>query len=331
LIHSTASRRCPRCSAQTSVFDSISGEYVCDSCGFVLEDRAQETGVGWRAFSPEERDALSHTGSPESLSRHDMGLSTVIGNEYKDAGGARLSLAARNAAQRMRTWDNRSVYRKPKDKNLMVALSELSRLAEKLNVGPNVGERAAYVYRKALDMNLVRGRTITGMVSASLYEACRSTSTPRNLKDVAAVSGLKRTDLARCYRLLLRELNLAMPVVDPSRCVTRIASKAGISERNQRKALEILAAVKDSRGMSGKDPMGLAASALYLANTMIEEETHVTQRDVAEAAGVTEVTIRNRSKGMLQIMGEFGLSGQTHRDRQRIRSRLVLTVPLIER
>jgi transcription initiation factor TFIIB len=331
LIHSTASRRCPKCSAQTSVFDSTSGEYVCDSCGFVLEDRAQETGVGWRAFSPEERDALSHTGSPESLSRHDMGLSTVIGNEYKDAGGARLSSAARNAAQRMRTWDNRSVYRKPKDKNLMIALSELSRLAEKLNVGPNVVERAAYVYRKALDMNLVRGRTIMGMVSASLYEACRSTSTPRNLKDVAAVSGLKKTDLARCYRLLLRELNLAMPVVDPSRCVTRIASKAGISERNQRKALEILAAVRDSRGMSGKDPMGLAASALYLANTLIEEEAHVTQRDVAEAAGVTEVTIRNRSKGMLQIMGEYGLSGLTHQDRQHYRGRLALTVAPIAR
>jgi transcription initiation factor TFIIB len=331
MSHSAASRRCPRCSAQTSIFDSTSGEYFCNSCGFVLEDRAQETGVGWRAFSPEEKDALSHTGAPESLSRHDMGLSTVIGNEYKDAGGATLSSATRNAVQRMRTWDSRSVYRKPKDKNLMIALSELSRLAEKLNVGPNVVERAAYVYRKALDMNLVRGRTITGMVSASLYEACRSTSTPRNLKDIAGVSDLKKTDLARCYRILLRELNLTMPVVDPSRCVTRIASKAGISERNQRKALEILTAVKDSRGMSGKDPMGLAASALYLANTMLEEETHVTQRDVAEAAGVTEVTIRNRSRGILEIMGEMGLSGQTHRNRQHYRGRLALTVAPITR
>jgi transcription initiation factor TFIIB len=260
-----------------------------------------------------------------------MGLSTVIGNEYKDAGGARLSAAARNAVQRMRTWDSRSVYRKPRDKNLMIALSELSRLAEKLNVGPNVVERAAYIYRKALEMNLVRGRTITGMVSASLYEACRNTSTPRNLKDVAGVSDIRKTDLARCYRLLLKELNLTMPVVDPSRCVTRIASKAGISERNQRKALEILAAVKDSRGMSGKDPMGLAASALYLANTLIGEETHVTQRDVAEAAGVTEVTIRNRSKDMLRIMGELGLSGQMYRDRQHHRGRLVMTVAPIGR
>jgi transcription initiation factor TFIIB len=171
VIRPAASHRCPRCSAQTSVFDSNSGEYICNSCGFVLEDRAQDSGVEWRAFSQEEKDSLSHTGSPESLSRHDMGLSTVIGNEFRDAGGARLSTAAQNAAQRMRTWDSRSMYRKPKDRNLMTAMRELSRLAEKLNVGPSVLERAAYVYRKALEMNLVRGRTITMMVSASLYEA----------------------------------------------------------------------------------------------------------------------------------------------------------------
>jgi len=330
LNHPAASYKCPRCSAQGSVFDSTSGEYICNSCGFVLEDRAQEAGVEWTAFSREERDALSHTGSPELLSRHDMGLSTIIGNDYRDGGGAKLSSAARNAAQRMRTWDSRSMYRKPRDKNLMTALSELSRLAEKLNVGSNVVERAAYIYRKALEMNLVRGRTITGMVSAALYEACRSTSTPRNLKDVAGVSDLKKKDLARCYRLLVRELNLALPVADPSRCVTRIASRAGMSERSQRKALEILAVVRDSRGLSGKAPMGLAASALYLANIMTEGETHVTQRDVAEAAGVTEVTIRNRSKGINEIMRELGRGGETRGDMRHPLIRNVLTVPVIE-
>jgi len=306
LAHPVTARRCPRCSAQTSVFDSITGEYVCSGCGYVLEDRAQESGVGWRAFSPEEREALSHTGDPELLSRHDMGLSTVIGNEYRDAGGAKLSSTTMNAVRRMRTWDNRTVYDRPRDRNLNVALGELSKMAEKLNVGPNVVERAAYVYRKALEMNLIRGRVISWMTSASLYEACRATSTPRNLKDVARVSDMRKKDLARCYRILVRNLDLAVPVADPSRCVTRIASKAGISQKGQRMALEILSALKDSRGMAGKDPMGLAASALYLASTIVEGETKVTQRDVAEAAGVTEVTIRNRIKGIYPIIGSLG-------------------------
>jgi transcription initiation factor TFIIB len=117
---------------------------------------------------------------------------------------------------------------------------------------------------------------------------------------------MRKKDLARCYRILVKSLDLAVPVADPSRCVTRIASRVGISQKGQRRALEILSALKDSRGTAGKDPMGLAASALYVANSMAKGETQVTQKDVAEAAGVTEVTIRNRIKGIYPVIGAMG-------------------------
>jgi transcription initiation factor TFIIB len=303
LTHVKSSQRCPRCGTQASVFDSASGEYVCSNCGFVIEERTQDSGVEWRAFTPEEKDQRSHTGAPSMLSKYDMGLYTVIGTDFKDAGGATLPQASKYAMYRLRTWDRRSMFHKSTDRNLGAALSQLSRLAEKLNVGSRVSERAAYIYRKALEKNLVRGRSITGMISASLYEACRNTDTPRTLKDVANVAAMRKKELARCYRLLVRELDLVMPVVDPAKCVSRIASKAGLAERIQRKAFEILDKLKDSEDSAGKDPMGLAATALYLASTLVTEEgQRVTQRDIAEAAGVTEVTIRNRSKGFREIM-----------------------------
>ncbi len=260
-------------------------------------------GYEWRAFSPEERAQRSHTGAPSTLSKHDMGLSTVIGYEFRDAAGKTLPSATKGAFHRMRTWDRRSMFHKSSDRNLSVALSELSRLADKLNVGDFVVEHAAYTYRKALERGLVRGRSISGMISASLYEACRNTNTPRTLKDVAVIVNMPKKDLAKYYRLLVRELNLVIPVVDPVKCVSRIASRARLSERTQREAFEILKAVKESKTSAGKDPMGLAASALYLASTMTGEEDHVvTQKDIAEAARVTEVTIRNRIKGLKQII-----------------------------
>ena len=305
MIHQKISKRCPSCAAQASVFDSTSGEYVCGNCGFVIEEKAQETGVEWRAFSPEEWELRSHTGGPEVLSKHDMGLSTMIGAESRDAGGTRLPTVTKNAMYRMRTWDRRSMFHKSTDRNLGIALAELSRLAEKLNVSERVSERAAYVYRKALSKGLIRGRSISGMISASLYEACRNTDTPRTLKDVASVGAIKKKDLARCYRLLVKELDLVMPVVNPTRCVSRIASKAGLSERTQRKAFELLDLLKKSKTVAGKDPMGLAATALYLASISLSEEHGITQRDIAEAAGVTEVTIRNRSKGIKDILNLY--------------------------
>src|SRR5207302_10487700 len=169
------------------------------------------------------------------------------------------------------------------------AFNEMKMFAEKLAVGDEVIERAAYIYRKAVERGVTRGRSIIQISAAALYAACRDMEVPRTLKDVAAVSNVGKKDLARSYRILLKELDIKMPVAEPSRCVSRIASRAGMTERTQRRAREILFKASQLRISAGKDPMGLAASALYVACTLEGED--ITQKDVAEAAGVTEVTI----------------------------------------
>jgi len=288
--------KCPRCGKGPMIFDASTGEYFCGNCGFVVKEKVEETGPEWRAFSKEEKKDRSRAGIPSSLAMHDMGLATVIGEANKDAAGRSLSPSIRTTVERLRTWDSRSQVHEPDDRNLRQAFSVLDRLADKLHVGEVVTEKAAYIYRKALEKGLVRGRSISALVSAALYAACRETSTPRTLKDFAAVSGVPKKDIARGYRLLLRELDLKMPVIDASKCVARIASQAGLSERTVSRALEILEKAKEARISAGKDPMGLAAAALYVACVL--EGENKTQKDVAEAAGVTEVTIRNRYKGL---------------------------------
>lgn len=280
--------------------DTAGGELFCSSCGYVVMEKIEETGPEWRAFSKEEKDDRSRTGVPASLAMHDMGLATVIGVEDRDASGRSLPASMKAAIERLRTWDGRSQVHEPVDRNLRQAFSELDRLAEKLNLSDAVIEKAAYIYRKALERGLVRGRSISALIAASLYAACRDTETPRTLKDVAASCNIKKKDIARCYRLLLRDMELKMPVVDPTKCVSRIASKAGLSEKTKRRALIILKRAEATRTSAGKDPMGLAAAALYVA-CVLEGESK-TQKDVAEAAGVTEVTIRNRYKGLKQAL-----------------------------
>ncbi|MCX8191766.1 MAG: transcription initiation factor IIB [Nitrososphaerales archaeon] len=288
--------RCPRCGKGPMVVDTAGGELLCSNCGYVLKEKIEEVGPEWRAFSKEEKEDRSRTGIPSSLAMHDMGLATVIGPEDRDASGKSLSASMRTTIERLRTWDGRSQVHEPMDRNLRQAFSELDRLADKLNVSEAVIEKSAYIYRKALEKGLVRGRSISALIAASLYAACRDTETPRTLKDISTVSNVKKKDIARCYRLLIRELDMKMPVVNPIRCIARIASKAGLSEKTKRRALEILKKAMESRISAGKDPMGLAAAALYVACVL--EGENKTQKDVAEAAGVTEVTIRNRYKGL---------------------------------
>ena len=287
---------CPRCAQGKLVTDNESGEMFCSKCGFVITEKLQESGPEWRSFSQDQHGDRARAGPPTSLTMHDMGLATIINPINKDASGKPLSAAMRSTIERLRTWDSRSQVHEPVDRNFRQAFSELDRLKDKLAVGDAVVEKAAYIYRKALEKGLVRGRSISALIASALYASCRDTETPRTLKDIAQVSNIKRKDIARCYRLLLRELNLKMPVVNPINCISRIASKAGLSEKTKRKATKILQRAEELKISAGKDPMGLAAAALYVACVTLGENK--TQRDVAEAAGVTEVTIRNRYKGL---------------------------------
>ena len=287
---------CPRCARGKLVTDNDSGEMFCSKCGFVLSEKLQESGPEWRSFTQDEHGDRARAGAPTSLTMHDMGLATIINPINKDASGKPLSTSMKTTIERLRTWDSRSQVHEPIDRNFRQAFSELNRLKDKLALSNAVIEKTAYIYRKALDKSLVRGRSIPALVAASLYAACRNTQTPRTLTDVANGINIKRKDVARCYRLLLRELDLKMPVVDPTKCVARIASISSLNEKTKRKALEFLDEASRIEVSAGKDPMGFAAAALYLACVMLGENK--TQKDIAQAAGVTEVTIRNRYKGL---------------------------------
>ena len=293
---SNSNIKCARCGKNEILSDNETGEVFCGKCGYVKTEKINDSGPEWRSFQNERGVDPSRTGAPTSLTMHDMGLATVIGPFNKDSTGKPLSTSMRSTIERLRTWDSRSQVHEPVDRNFRQAFNELNRLKDKLTISNSVLEKAAYIYRKALQKGLVRGRSITALIAASLYVACRETDTPRTIKDVAREANIKKKDIARCYRLLHQELELRMPVVNSIQCISRIASKIGISEKTRRTACEILKKAQESHESAGKDPMGLAASALYMSS--VKNGENFTQRDIAEAANVTEVTIRNRYKSL---------------------------------
>jgi transcription initiation factor TFIIB len=175
-------------------------------------------------------------------------------------------------------------------------MAELERLSSKVSTSPPIKEKAAVIYRKALEKGLVRGRSINAIAAASLYAACRKSGSPRTLREIAEASLVDRKDVARCYRLLLQDFDFHMPISDPLTYVSKIAEKNGISGKTQGAAITLLAEARRKRFVAGKDPMGMAAAALYIA--CLQHNERITQKDIAEAAGVTEVTVRNRYKAL---------------------------------
>ncbi len=293
--------KCPSCGGKKIVSDQDTGELFCGKCGFVITDKITDTGAEWRSFANDDSNR-ARTGAGTSLTMHDRGLSTVIGAANKDATGKPLSASVKSSIERLRTWDSRSQAHSSADRNLRQALNEMGKLKDKLALTNAVIEKAAYIYRKAMEKKLVRGRSIQGLVAACLYAACRTTETPRTLDDIANGINIRRKDVARCYRLIYRELELKMPVVDPVKGVSRIASIAGLGEKTKRKAISILDEAKRKYITAGKDPMGIAAAALYLACISTGEVK--SQKEISNASGVTEVTIRNRCAGLRKMLND---------------------------
>ncbi|WP_135303200.1 transcription initiation factor IIB [Haloarcula amylovorans] len=288
---------CPECGGDV-LTDSEHGETVCQDCGLVIEEDSIDRGPEWRAFDSAERDQKSRVGAPTTNMMHDKGLSTNIGWQNKDAYGRSLSSEQRQKMQRLRTWNERFRTRDSKERNLKQALGEIDRMASALGLPQNVRETASVIYRRALDENLLPGRSIEGVATSALYAAARMAGSPRSLDEMAVVSRVEKMELTRTYRYVVRELNLEVQPADPEQYLPRFVSDLDLSEETERRARELIVRARDAGLLSGKSPVGLAAAAVYAGALLTNEK--VTQSEVGTVANVSEVTIRNRYKELLE-------------------------------
>jgi len=288
---------CPECGGDV-VTDAEHGETVCEDCGLVVEEDEIDHGPEWRAFDSAEKDRKSRVGAPTTNMMHDKGLSTNIGWQNKDAYGRSLSSEQRQKMQRLRTWNERFRTRDSKERNLKQALGEIDRMASALGLPQNVRETASVIYRRALKDDLLPGRSIEGVATSALYAAARMAGNPRSLDEMSRVSRVEKMELTRTYRYIVRELSLEVQPADPENYLPRFVSDLGLSEETQRQARDLVEGARQAGMLSGKSPVGIAAAAVYAAALLTNEK--VTQSQVSDVADISEVTIRNRYKELLE-------------------------------
>jgi transcription initiation factor TFIIB len=287
---------CPECGGQLAV-DDEHGETVCTDCGLVVETDRIDHGPEWRSFNDGERTNASRVGAPTTKLLHDKGLSTQIDWKNKDTYGRALSARQRQKMERLRTWDERFRARNHKERNLKQALGEVDRMGSALGLPDDVRETASVIYRRALAEDLLPGRSIEAVATASVYAAARQGGTPRSIPEVAMVSRVDETEFKRAYRYVVRELGLEVQLADPAQYLRRYASELGMDSETELRARELLSDGQETGVHVGKSPTGLAAAALYAAGQLSGEP--VTQKEIGEVANVSEVTIRNRYKELL--------------------------------
>jgi transcription initiation factor TFIIB len=290
---------CPICNSTALVFDSETSETLCSGCGMVIYDNIESLVPEWRNYTGEDMESKCRTGMPMSLALHDMGLSTVISYSNMDANGAALSPEQRSKVQRMRRWNKISSNNRSYHRNLKNAFAILSSVKDKLSLNDALMEKSAYNYRKALDKRIIKGRSIRALVVASIYAACREFNIPRTLDEIAEIANTDSIFAGKCYRLLVRNLKLHLPVIDSNSYLAKIASQARVGEKISRKAFEMLSIMKENPIAHGKDPNALAVAVLYAA--CLKEGEKVSQAQIALAGDTSIVTLRKRFQDVRKI------------------------------
>ncbi len=286
-------KKCPECGSANLFVNKEKGEVICKDCGLVVEDKLIDFSQEWREFDSDSGEKKRRTGAPMTYTQYDQGLGTEVGrkSDLYQLGGKE-----RNKFFRLRKWQYR--ISTAIERNLKLALAELKRVSSYLKLPASVEEEAARIYTMAVQRGLVRGRSMESVVAGALYAACRRHEVPRTLDELSEASGIEKKEIGRTYRFVTRELQITIMPSNPADYIPRFSSALKLSPDTQTKAVEILDRAQKAELTSGRGPTGIAAAALYVSALIHGEKR--TQREVADIAGVTEVTIRNRYKELLE-------------------------------
>src|SRR3989338_4711155 len=292
---SEAVKRCPECNSINLSLDEKRGEIICKSCGLVLDENMIDTSPEWREFSDDGEDKR-RAGAPATFTKADMGTGTQIGTTSELYS---LSGSQRRKFMRLKQWHSRSST--SLERNLKYALVELKRVASILNIPPSIEEEAARIYNLAVRKALVRGRSMESVVVGAIYIASRRFGLPRSLNEICKLTGANKREVGKTYRFIARSLSIKLLPSGPADYIPKFANKLGFNSSTQTKAVEILKKAQNMELTSGRGPVGLAAASLYVASLLTGEKR--TQREIADVVGVTEVTIRNRYKEIIDKLG----------------------------
>jgi len=291
---------CQNCNGENVVFDHGTGEKICSGCGIVLSVEREYIDP---LLDTNTNLSNMNLGTPSSLAHHDKNLSTMISYSNVDADGVAISVNQRSAIQRMRRWNKISNNNRSYHRNLKNAFAVLIRIKDKLSLSETIIEKSAYYYRKILDQNLIKGRSIKGFVVACVYVSCREMNVPRTIEEIAEISNTDKIFAGKCYRLLVRKLKVRLPSIDSTSHLARIANNAGISEKTLRHAVQMMSQIKDDPISFGKDPCAIAVAVLYGA--CLDKGEKTSQSKISLAGKVSVVTLRKRFLDIKKIFPQI--------------------------
>jgi len=291
--------KCENCNGNSFVFDYKTSSIICKDCGTVAREKSIDYGREWRGFFNESYDTKARTGAPETLTIHDKGIGTDIRVSINSDGFSSLQF---QNAKNLQKYQKRTRITNSIDRNLYNAFEILEHVSSNLNLPKYVKETAALIYRKAVKSNAMKGRSIKGMLAVSIYFSCKLSGIPISLDKVRQFLKVSKRNVSKCYsdmlEILPKDTLFKVKTTNSLIYIPQMVNALNLSPEVEIFAKNILIEALKNGTIAGKSPRSLAAAAIYIACLLTNNKK--TQREIAEIANVTEVTIRNRSKELIR-------------------------------
>ena len=282
-------RKCPECGSTRLM--KYYEDIVCMDCSFVVTSKSAEQSSE-QNYDGKQRKRITRPSLFQTSPIHRKELSVAITGEGNNVHEKGIILDQK--ANISENWQKFIKVSDSTERNLAVALFEITRIAEALSLPKIVLEVASAIYKTTVEKRIIEGRSILALSSAVVYIACRQCGIALTIHDVASTSKINRRKVGRSCSFLMRELNFSIPPLKPSQYLSHLSNRLTMQEKPEKVAKKILRVEEELNLSSGKNPVGVAAAASYIASVLTGEKK--TQREIAEASRITEATIRNRYK-----------------------------------
>jgi transcription initiation factor TFIIB len=318
--HDTSTRpSCPECSSHL-IFDVHLGEYICESCGYVVLEKMDYCGHETHPSNSEDRLKNMRGSGHTSFLLMNYGLQTEISVSDRDYNGKPINCTNAECIASVRKLHAR-LKASSEERRIARVLSMIDKLCSKMLLPRSISETAARIYRSYSSRSNTKGMSVNGNAVAAVYLACKQSCIARGLEEIIDSTDFcsnKRSSLRiafRCYKRMAmcmtntvesqtvrNAVGIFDHVIPLDKYIAKIANRARVDWRVQKLALEVARQTEDNILLSGKDPVGIAAAYLYIAACLCGY--HMYLADIANFSQVTEITIRTRCK---EILSSFAL------------------------
>ncbi|MHA1488574.1 MAG: transcription initiation factor IIB [Promethearchaeota archaeon] len=271
---------CPECHGRV-ISDVKRGDSICKSCGLIISEKAIDiSSEGRNMYSHRERMKSTY-GIPITIMNPNIKRQVII-DLTRFYNNKKYGKFKRLVRVNQSNLENR--------RSLVLGLNVLKRICNNLKLPRSVVESTMLIFKRVFEKRLLKHYSVEAWIGACLYYICRKERLAIAFNEIVSKGSINANKLRKCYKLLIKEFNLNVPVREAIIFVPRYCSELNLNSDIEKKIVETIKELPFGV-VNGRNPIIVCAAVIYLICKF--NGVDMTYRRIIDIFKITEAGIRN--------------------------------------